>query len=119
MGVSYLKNENKKIEYQNRLNSLSSSMKQRSLSGQTRSRKRSFLRPTSNLSKSMTYKKKGPATIGPKRSSYNRYQTQINEMKQMNNMNLHKQNSIIKLSRSILNDRSLDLNEKNELMNQL
>jgi len=117
MVLSHLNHENKKIEHQNQLNSLSSSMKQRSLSRQ--SRKRSFVRSVSNLSKRRTSKKKGPRTVSPKRSSYNRYQMRIHAMKQMNDMNIRKQNEIIYLSRSILNDQSLDLNEKNTLMNQI
>lgn len=121
---SRFNNENQKLNLQNQLNSLSASMGKMSLS-KTRSRKPAVkvnINPNTNKSmyrkKSITRKKKETNKAKSRTPQYNHYQFLINEMKKMNNNSTNKQNSIIYLSRSILNDPDLSINNKNELMQQ-
>lgn len=118
---SQFNNENQKLNLQNQLNSLSASMGKMSLST-TRSRTPTIkvnINPNTNKSmyrkKRVTRKKK---ETNKAKSQYNQYQFLINEMKKMNNNSINKQNSIIYLSRSILNDPDLSINNKSKLIQQ-
>ena len=122
-GSSPFKNENQKIKLQNQLNSLSSSIEKMSMLT-TQSRKfpikrkiRSSKNKTLYHKKRLTRKKRDNKPRS-RRSRDTQYRFLIKKIKQMNRNSTNKQNAIIYLSRSILNDPVLSINNKNELMQQ-
>ncbi len=125
----HLVNENEKLNLQNQLNSITSSMAHVRLANSPTHKKKSVAKkaPSSPQKKSIskkpvsTRKKKVANTNTNLRRNEQRKQFQflINQIRNMNNESVNKQNAIMSIVKNIQHNHHLTLNNKNNLLNQL
>jgi hypothetical protein len=122
----HLVNENQKVNLQNQLNSITSSMAHVRLANSPTHKKTSVAKKASKSSstskKTVSTRKKKVANTNTnlrRKEQRQQFQFLINQIRNMNNESVNKQNAIMSVVRNIQHNHHLTINNKNDLLNQL